>query len=100
MIIEVGLYSAFNAFNSGKLFSSKVTCEYFESLRINVNYDFLFSFVDDVPDGGNVDLIFPPNFFDLSRDTTSDPIIPLPELEVFFGIESMDNLPLTHETHY
>lgn len=77
MIIETGTFESFTAFSSGKLASNKVTCEYFESLRTNVNFDFLFSFQHDIPANGNIDLIFPPNFYDLARDTSTDSNIPL-----------------------
>lgn len=44
MIIETGTFLTFTAFSAGVLTYNKVTCEYFESLRTDVNFDFLFSF--------------------------------------------------------
>ncbi|EAR83210.3 hypothetical protein TTHERM_01002750 (macronuclear) [Tetrahymena thermophila SB210] len=100
MIIEIGIFASFTPFNSGSLASAKITCQYFESLRTNVNFDFLFSFQHDLPDNGSIDLIFPPNFFDLSRSTLADPNIPTAQIQVFFGISSIDGQPLTSSSHY
>ncbi|EGR30460.1 hypothetical protein IMG5_131340 [Ichthyophthirius multifiliis] len=99
MVIETGLFNSFTQFRYGTLKTSKVTTQKYESLRTDVSYDWLFQFQNNIPENGRIDLIFPKNYYDLSRDL-NDNNIPKPKIQIFYGIESNDSLPLTDKSHF
>lgn len=83
--VEYVIYMAFNEFRSGPVKSASITTQKFEAMRINVRYDWLFSFEDFIPKYGKIDLVFPKNFYDLDRTQE-----PKPKFEVVFGLAPAD----------
>jgi len=83
----------FDEFKSGPIKSASITTQKFEAMRINVRYDWLFSFVDPIPKYGKIDLVFPKNFYDLDRTAE-----PKPKFEIVFGLEPADNTSPIYST--
>lgn len=54
--VEEVLFTTFDPYQPGNVASVKVTTQKFESFRINVKYDWVFSFEDDVEEGGSLEL--------------------------------------------
>lgn len=60
----------------------RVTALNYEANFIDVQYSWIFSLDDDIPDGGFIDLVFPKNFYNVQNS------LPVPTFEIFLGLTS------------
>jgi hypothetical protein len=58
-----------------------------------VEYSWIFSLNDDIPEGGLIDLIFPKNYYNVQDS------LPEPTFEVFLGLESVSGTFTTALDH-